>query len=319
MTRQFLLTAAVAAGLALGPGAVEARAQTRASILPTFRSSVDLVSVAAVVRDRRGQVVRNLRREDFRVLDGGVARPIVEFSSNEAGPISVALVVDVSGSMAAAANLAAARRVVDHLLAWMQTGADEVALFTFDRELHEVQPFTTDPVQVRASLERLDAWGMTSMWDAIGETARRLQERSSKRRAIIVLTDGDDNASRLTADRVASVTIAADMPVYVVAVVAPIDRPADGGRPSPVSPTGPLGNLTYWTGGSIFVVSDDLQASEAARTLLVELRHQYVFAFESAGASPPGWRPLDVRLQRRGLSVRARSGYYAALARRDGQ
>jgi hypothetical protein len=107
--------------------------------------------------------------------------------------------------------------------------------------------------------------------------------------------------------------------VYVVAVVPGIDRVAREGRPNPVAVDGPLGNLTYWSGGSIFSVSTDLEASTAARTLLDDLRHQYVFAIEPTSVSTPGWRPLDVRMQRKGLTVRARSGYYAGLAPRDGQ
>jgi Ca-activated chloride channel family protein len=293
-------------------------AQQQRQVTPTFKSSIELVSVAAVVRDRRGRVVRDLSREDFQVFDGGESRPIIEFADAEADAISIALVVDVSGSMAAAANLAAARRVVDHVLAWMKPGSDEIALFSFDRVLREEEPFTTDLGRMSATIGRLEAWGMTSMWDALGGTAQRLRARPSKRRAIILLTDGNDNASRLSSEEVASGALAADMPVYVVAVVPWVDRIAREGRPNPVAVDGPLGNLTYWSGGSIFTVSNDSEASVAARTLLEDLRHQYVFAIEPAAAAS-GWRPLDIRLQRKGLTVRARAGYYAGVAPRDGQ
>lgn len=97
-----------------------------------FRSGVDLVSVAAVVRDRRGQVVRDLTARDFEVYDNGVRRPIVEFAPGEDGPISVALLIDISGSMRVARTDVAARGMLDHLLAWLDATRDEAALFTFD-------------------------------------------------------------------------------------------------------------------------------------------------------------------------------------------
>ena len=284
---------------------------------PTFRAGVDLVSVAAVVRDRRGQVVRDLSRDDFVVIDNGVPRRIVEFSPAEEGPVSVALLFDVSGSMAVASNLSAARRAVDHLLSWLNPGVDEAALFTFDTRLDEIQSFTSNPSVMRASLDRLGAFGMTSLYDAIGDVAKRLGERNTRRRAIVVVTDGLDNGSLLTPEEVSGIASATDVPVYVIAVVSPIDHQGEktfvgGGQVT--AATSALTNLAWWTGGNVHVVSGDAQASVAARAVLAELRHQYVLAFESAGA--PGWRPLDIRLRRRELTVRARSGYFSTPAAR---
>lgn len=282
---------------------------------PTFKTGVDLVSVSAVVRDRRGQVVRNLSREDFVIIDNGVRRPIVEFSPAEDGPVSIALLFDISGSMAMASSLSAGRRAIEHLLSWFNPGVDEIALFAFDKRLYELEPFTADPVKLRASLDRLGAFGMTSLYDAVAQVAGRLRERPTRRRAIVVLTDGLDNSSRLTAPEVSGIASATDVPVYVIAVVSPLDHAGEPGALT-VSPqveaSTALTNLAWWTGGNSFVVSTDAHASIAARSLLAELRHQYILAFESSGGS--GWRPLDIRLRRRELTVRARSGYFSSAA-----
>jgi Ca-activated chloride channel family protein len=304
--------------LAMGAGATVAQPTAEApGDKPTFRSGVDLVSVAAVVRDRRGQVVRDLSRDDFIVLENGTQRRIVEFSSAEEGPVSLALLFDVSGSMAMVPNRSAARRAVDHLLSWLNPGVDEVALYAFDSRLEEVQPFTADAETVRTSLGRLGAFGMTSLYDAIGDVANQLADRPSRRRAILVVTDGLDNGSRLSSAEVSGLASATDVPVYVVAVVSPVDRAGDrsslgGGQAADA--TGALSKLAWWTGGEAFVVSGDADASLAARAVLAALRHQYVLAFESAGAA--GWKPLDVRLRRRELTVRARSGYFSTPAAR---
>lgn len=278
---------------------------------PVFRSSVELVSVAAVVRDRRGHVVRDLSREDFQVFENGRPRRIVEFAPAEDGPVSVALLVDVSGSMAVGDNLNAGRQAVNHLAAWMRPGQDEVALFTFDSRLQSKQDFTTDPDEVLRSLAKLGAFGVTSLYDAIGETAQKLGERSTKRRAIVVLTDGLDNNSRQTAAQVSALASGTDVPVYVIAVVSAIDhdQAAAVAEGQLTSGAGSLANLAWWTGGNYYVVSTAAQASVSARQLLAELRHQYVLAFESSGAA--GWKPLDIRMRRPELTVRARSGYFS--------
>ena len=309
-----MIVAAAWTAAGAGPGVAQPTAQS-VQDKPMFRSGVDLVSVAAVVRDRRGQVVRDLSRDDFIVLENGTPRPIVEFSPAEGGPVSLALLFDVSGSMAMAPNRTAARRAVDHLLSWLNPGVDEVALYAFDSHLEEVQPLTADAEAVRASLAGLGAFGMTSLYDAIGDVARRLAQRGTWRRAILVVTDGLDNGSRLTPSEVSGLASATDVPVYVVAVVSPVDRAGDrayAGGGTVADGAGALSSLARWTGGEAFAVSGDADASLAARTVLAALRHQYVLAFESEG--PAGWRPLDIRLRRRELTVRARSGYFSTPA-----
>lgn len=275
---------------------------------PVFRTSVDLVSVAATVRDRRGQVVRDLRRDDFEVFDNGVRRPILEFTPSDDGPISLALLVDVSGSMVMASGIASARAWVGMLLDRLRPGVDEVALFSFDRQLREQHPFDSDLRAIRASLSGLRPFGATSLYDAVGETAQRLAVRDHKRRAILVVTDGLDNGSRLTPAQVSGLASATDVPVYVLALLSPVDLATAGAGSRRDDSTGALANLAAWTGGSAFVVTSPAEASVATQKMLGDLRHQYLLAFEAAG--PAGWRALDIRLRRRELTVRARSGYF---------
>lgn len=281
-----------------------------------FRSGVDLVSVAAVVRDRRGQVVRDLTARDFEVYDNGVRRPIVEFAPGEDGPISVALLIDISGSMRVARTDVAARGMLDHLLAWLDATRDEAALFTFDAKLYEEHGFTSDAAALRQAMAGIDSYGVTSLYDAVGATAERVAARDARRRAVVVLTDGLDTASRLTPEEVSGIASRSDVPVYVVTLVSSVgqrSRRTSLGGPEAVHAAGPLGHLAWWSGGNIFIVSTAAQASGAARMLIAELRHQYLLAFESSGA--PGWRALDVRLRRPELTIRARSGYFSTPLR----
>jgi Ca-activated chloride channel family protein len=284
------------------------RAQEPPAPAAVFRSGVDIVPVAAVVRDKRGQVVRDLVIEDFEVFDNGERRRIVSFTPGEDGPISVALLIDVSGSMKVDERRASARAVVEQLLASLRP-EDEVALFTFDKGLSQDQAFTSDTDLVRQALDRVEPFGSTSLYDAIAGTAKQLETLRTKRRAIVVVTDGLDNASRMRPSDVSGIASRSDLPVYVLAVVSALDVPDSGIGAVAASATGQLKNLAWWTGGDAFVVSSPAEMSIASRAVLMELRHQYVLAIEASGVT--GWRPLDIKTRRRELQVRARSGYFA--------
>ena len=278
----------------------------------TFKAGVDLVRVAAVVRDRKGRFVQDLSARDFEVTDSGLAKPIADFRSDVTG-VSVALLFDVSGSMEG--QLEHAREAARHILSWLDT-RDEAAVFTFDTHLDEAVPFTAGLKTLPESIGSIVPFGATSLHDAIAATARRVDAREGKRRAVVVLTDGNDNASRLSPNQVASIASEIDVPVYILGVVPSIDNPTADTATNSVERSafaGPLADLAGATGGHVFVVSTPAQRSLAARQIVDELRHQYLIAFESSGE--PGWHPLVVRARKKDLVVRARSGYVAGQSR----
>jgi Ca-activated chloride channel homolog len=278
----------------------------------TFRSSVDLVRVAAVVRDNKGRFVRDLTIRDFEVTDGGQLRPITDFRHDVAG-ISVALLFDVSGSMEGL--FGQAREAATHVLSWLDVTQDEAGVFRFDTRLEESTPFTSGLRILPPALTTVMPFGATSLFDAIARTSERVAARDGRRRAVIVFTDGNDNASRMTPAQVSGIASAIDVPVYIFGVVSSIDNPssdlATGPEKSPLS--GPLVDLANWTGGHVFVSSTPVERSLAARQIVDELRHQYLIAFESS--SDPGWHRLAVRVRNKNMVVRARSGYIAGHSR----
>jgi Ca-activated chloride channel family protein len=279
----------------------------------TFRSSVDLVRVTAVVRDHKGRFVQDLSARDFEVLDGGRSRPITEFRRDQAG-VSVAMLFDVSGSMEGL--LPSAREAANHVLGWLDATADEAAVFTFDTRLDVMTPFTSGLKTLPPAMGSVVPFGATSLHDAIAETARRVEARQGKRRAVVVLTDGNDTASHLTPAQVSAIASEIDVPVYLFGIVPSIDNPTSEMATNSVASSalgGALADLASWTGGHAFVASTPAQRSAAAHQIIDELRHQYLIAFESSGN--PGWHPLVVRARQKDLTVRARSGYIAGQSR----
>lgn len=316
MTRSDLInvTAAMLVAATAGIETVSAQ-QTQPSTPPvaTFTASVDLVRVSAVVRDRKGRFVRDLAVRDFEVLDGSEPRRIQEFRHDDSA-VSVALLFDVSGSMAS--KMGHARETAGQLLRWMNLQADEAAVYTFDTRLEEVTPFTAGLQRLPASMNALSPFGATSLHDAVAHTAEKVATREGLRRAVVVFTDGRDTSSRLSPSDVSGIASSIDVPVYIVGIVSAIDNPSADISATTIERsalTGPLSDLAYWTGGRAFVASSIADRSQAARQIVDELRHQYLIAFESSGK--PGWHPLVVRAKDRDLTVRARSGYFAGQSR----
>ena len=278
----------------------------------TFRSAVDVVSIAAVVRDKRGRFAANLTKEDFAVEEAGVRRDILQFHADTSAPVRVALLFDVSGSMRMADRIEAARQAARHVLGALRLGgaADEAAVFSFDMNLQSLQPFTVDAGAIETALARVAPYGQTSLYDAIAQTARRVADTrpgDPHRRAVVVFTDGVDTSSRLTPEQVSAIASEIDVPVYVMTVVSPSDHEEHGARGAALD--SPLRTLAQWTGGDLFVTSAPAHESVAARQIVDELRHQYVLAFAASPAR--GWRAVDVKTRDRDLTVRARRGYAA--------
>jgi VWFA-related protein len=317
---------AAAAALLLSAGQAGAQSSPvpppKADQPPRFKSAVDLVSVSAVVRDRKGRFVSDLRSQDFTVVEGGQKRPIVGFQAEEDGPVRLTLLLDVSGSMRVGSKAVDARQAARHLLSSLKKG-DQASLFTFDTQLQRVSGFTADFSKLDLSFDSVDPpFGQTSLYDAIAETAKTVgaeiagkEGRLPHRTAIVVLTDGIDTKSRLTAEEVAAVASSIDIPVYLIAVMSPIDDPRNGdaGTGSMGSMSSGLNDLSRWTGGDLFIAIAPAHTSIAARQIVGEMRHQYLLAFEASSGS--GWRPLEIRARDREWVVRARSGYTAGGGR----
>jgi VWFA-related protein len=307
MLYRFVTGIAIIGGLAVAAP----RAQDGSQSLQTFRSTVDIVTIQASVRDGRGRVVGGLTPNDFEVRDNGELRPILSLRSDRESPLSLVILADMSGSMRIGPKVEMARRAYDSVLTQLHQGQDEVALFTFDATLHERRDFTSDLATLKDGLADFEAFGTTSLYDATAAAARRLAARTAANKAIIVLTDGLDTSSAMTAREVSGLASSIDVPVFVVATVPSLDQRLmleSSGRATP-SNTADLRDLADWTGGQFLFASTLVETVTTASRLIDELRQQYVLAIEAANGRE--WRRLDVRVRRPSTVVKARSGYFA--------
>jgi len=277
---------------------------------PTFRARVERVTLSATVRTGRGRAVTNLKTSDFQLYDSGQLRTISEMRTDPT-PVSVGLLVDFSGSMDVAARRQVARDHVRQIVELLSPGVDSAGLYVFDKQFRVLQPVAPAPGNILRQFDDISRpFGATSLFDAIAETGRLLAERGGSRRAVVALTDGSDNASRMTPEEVSGLASSIDVPVYVVIVISPFDR--DGKTPMDEASylklfEGPLANLARWTGGEIFAGVGPQESFKTAQQIVAELRQQYLIAFEPDRR--PGWHPIELRTTKQNLVVRTRSGY----------
>ena len=297
IARGVALTLAIGIAAAIVPVAAQDQPSTA-----VFRSAVDVVSVTAVVRDRRHRVVTSLTQKDLQVIDAGEPQQILDFRTEASAPASVALLVDGSGSMRIGYASNTARQISEAILDSLDSSRDDAALMAFDRRLLTVHGFTHDFGRIRTSLETLEAFGMTSLYDAIAGTAGMVAGRSQNRRAVVVLTDGTDTGSAYSPEQVSRIASTIDVPVYVFAL-------GDVTLDSNEQPVGPLRDLALETGGDVIVANTPRLVEAGIRRLVEELRHQYLLSFRAN--SFDGLRRVQVRTTRKDLTVRARAWYFA--------
>src|SRR4029079_1209048 len=152
-TMKMMYRFALAAGMVIGLTTLSLRVQDPLTTpLQTFHSAIDVVTIQASVRDTRGRVVSGLTPTDFEVLDNGQVRPILSLRSDNQAPLSIAVLVDMSGSMAIRPKMDMARQAYASILSELHQGQDEVGLFTFDASLHQRRDFTDDLGSLKGAL-----------------------------------------------------------------------------------------------------------------------------------------------------------------------
>ena len=273
-----------------------------------FRSSVAVVRVDVLVTDGR-RPVSGLTASQFEIRDNGVRQDITDLQY-ETLPLNIVCVLDVSDSVAGQPleHLKQAYLTVIDALA----GADRAALVTFASKATLHSALTGDRTRLRPLADHLASNGATSLYDAVF-AALALREADQGRTLVLLLSDGRDTASWLTAREVVEVARRTDAVVYPVIV-----KPSSSVRVSARLPFKPadeaaaeefLGALAEDTGGRVVSADQSAQLPATLRGILQEFRERYVLSYAPTGVAPGGWHTIEVRVKGRNLTVKARRGY----------
>jgi Ca-activated chloride channel family protein len=258
---------------------------------------VQVVQVNASVVDRQGRFVGGLTPGDFRLVEDGVAQKIAHFATEDS-PLEIVVALDVSGSMGAAIEdlKIAARQFLGSLRA-----DDQVTLIAFNEEMFPLtQRETSAEARLRA-VDRLGAWGGTSLYDVIIRSLEQLS-RKPGRRSLVVFSDGDDKTSQATLETVQRVIKSSDATLFMVGL-------GEGRERQKLKET--LESLAAPSGGRALFAERPSDLARAFGELVEELKHQYVLGFESTNSKRDGaWRQLSLELPNTTHRVRARQGYF---------
>jgi VWFA-related protein len=292
----------------------------------TLKFGAKLVNVLFSVQDKQNRFLNDLKQEDVQVLEDGQLQEIFTFKRELDLPLTMAILVDVSGSerFTLPHLKEAGGRFVDSVV---RTGKDTVSVLKFEGEATVMQELTSNPKRVRKALEEIaftapppvsvyggstppinggSRQGTTAIWDAVIATSADMLAREPGRKTIILFTDGVDTSSRMKLDEAINEALRAEVVIYSIGIG---DPGFDGVN------EGALRKISEATGGRAVFPDSARDLDKAFAQLEQDLRQQYLLAYEPKNEAPDGgFRKLEIKVVKqnaKNLKIRHRRGYYA--------
>ncbi len=298
------LAAVAAAMLAQAPQvSIDSRPKAKADDLqrPDVRISSSLVLIPVSVSDQLGRPVAGLEKKHFKIIDNKETQTISTFSMDD-GPVALGLVFDTSSSMSR--NLSAARRAAA-LFVGMANPGDQFLLVEFDSAPRMTVPLTEDLAHIKYELTFNQSRGSTAMIDGVYMAMNEIKKSKAERKALILVSDGDDNNSRYTPGELKTVLQESEVLIYSVGMF--------GGDPTFTNP-GLMRGISEETGGRMFVANSGLP--DIAAKISIDLRNRYLIGYNPTNPARDGlYHKVEVEMSPpRGLGKLKwywRRGYYA--------
>jgi Ca-activated chloride channel homolog len=284
-----------------------------------IKASVDLVVLHVTITNDAGQFVGDLKKTDFRVLENKVDQNISVFSREDV-PVTMGLVIDNSGSMREKRE-----QVNSAAMTFVKTSnpQDEAFVVNFNDEyyLDTDGEFTNDQKDLNNALSRIDTRGSTALYDAVIGSLDHLKKGHKDKHVLLVITDGDDDASRKSLADTMKAAEQSNAAIYTIGVFSADDRKND--KKMVRKSTRELKELAEVTGGMAYFPETLDDVKPTCEQVARDIRNQYTIGYYPTNAAKDGtFRPVQVQLLASGghgkLSVRTRTGYYAQKAAASG-
>jgi len=275
-----------------------------------IRVKTDLVSLTLTVTDPYGRYVSGLNKSAFTIFDNNQEQEITYFSDADA-PVSIGILFDVSGSMSGE-KIGKARKALERFIGTSHP-SDEYFLIAFNNRAQLLMDRTRDGDAVLRKLTLVKPKENTALYDAVYLGVERVTRGTHQKRAMLIISDGQDNASRYNFGEVRRLMKESDVVTYAVGIM---DR-GDSGNALGLQGQAFLDELSSVTGGKSFYPQTDIEMDEIFERIALELRNQYSIGYIPKDFQPDGkWRKVKVKIKPpRGLprlTVRSREGYYAS-------
>ncbi|MBV9302033.1 MAG: VWA domain-containing protein [Acidobacteriaceae bacterium] len=274
------------------------------SLLAQFRADTRLVVLHASVTDRKGKLLTNLNQNAFKIFENGQLQQVKIFRREDV-PVSLGIIIDDSGSMSTKRARVEAAAVA---LVRASNPQDEVFIVNFNDDAYLDVPFTNDIHRMEQGLARIDSRGGTAMRDAINMSLDYIRAEAKKdKKVLMVITDGNDNASNVSLEKVVARSNQGDTLVYAIGLFT------DEERREAAKARRALNELTSATGGLAFYPKDVNEVQSLAVEIAHDIRNQYTIAYSpNIQALDGSYRQIKVTVDAPGKPVvRTRSGYYA--------
>jgi Ca-activated chloride channel family protein len=284
-------------------------AQERPSSIPntTIKVDVDLVLVTATVSDSEGRTVTGLEQGNFQVWEDKVEQKI-EYFFGEDAPVSIGLIFDATGSMADKIT-----RARDAALTFLKTGnpEDDYFLITFSERPRFIESFTSDISRLQNDMLFTGPKGLTPLFDAVYLGLEKMKSANHKRKALLLITDGEDNHSRYSFSEVKQFAREQDVQLFAIGILGPPGELTEG-QPGRTT----IEELVETASGEAFFPESADELADICTKIALELRNQYVLGYRSTNPAREGrWRKVRLKVNpptgATKLSVRSRGGYYA--------
>jgi VWFA-related protein len=271
---------------------------------------VRLVLLPAMVTTRRGRPVRGLEADDFRLMEDHVPQEIRYFGTELDQPVSIAFLLDISGSMRQVGKLDEAKQAISVFVDSLEQD-DRFGLVCFaDDQVAWITEFTADRKRFMRRLEVQEAYGETALFDALAAAPRLVDETIQGRKAIVLITDGIDNASRLSIFDAIQLARSVNVPIYTIGLTTLAHSLRPKGRLGDTQRV--LERFSSETGGLLFAVNDPDDLKDAVLEIQRELRFQYLIGYKPTRERWDGtFRRIKLETVRGNHVVRTRAGYYA--------
>jgi Ca-activated chloride channel family protein len=278
--------------------------------------SVSAIAVSVTVQDKSGTYINDLAQKDFTVYENNAEQTITYFKHDFDAPISLTVLLDVSGSMDLRNKLKESKEALRYLLSILLSARDEVSLLIFaDGEVEVAAGFSDDKEEFLSELDRTDAYGQTALNDAVAVSPEFANRGKNEKRAILLITDGIENDSRLTPDQAVEIARRVDVPIYAVGYKIPLSEQFLKAykRSSSLTSAGIVSALERFsraTGGRIFIANRPTELAAAFREIKYELSHQYIIGYTSYKSLQNEYRRIRVVVpKKKKYRVRTREGY----------
>jgi Ca-activated chloride channel family protein len=274
----------------------------------TYRVSVDLINVLCSVLDKNtNSFVTNLTRGDFVVYENEQKQEIKNFARETDLPLTIAMLIDTSQSVAP--KLKFEQEAAINFFQTILRERDRAMLVEFDSGVKMLQDFTGDPNKMAREIKKLRAAGGTALYDAIAMTCDEKLIRETGRKAIIILSDGEDESSKATLHQALEMALRAEATIFAISVSKGGFFGVGGGSKEGDTV---LKEMAQQTGGRIFFPFKVEELDDSFRQINQELRSQYSLGYLSTNLTRDGsYRKIEIKVQEKGFKLNYRKGYYA--------